>query len=198
MLDLSKFNNAGFDRGATRGKEALWWVTRSLLFAPWFPVPSLLKVAVLRLFGAKVGTGVVIRSRVNITFPWKLEIGDQVWLGDEVLILSLEQVVIGSNTCLSQRAFLCTGTHDFSRESFDLITRSIVIGDGCWIAAQAFVGPGVTMGRGSRCLAGAVVVKDVAEGATVGGVPARVGQIGTLNIEHLTSEEEMRTLNIEH
>lgn len=128
----------------------------------------------MRLFGAKVGTGVVIRSRVNITFPWKLEIGDQVWIGDEVTILSLERVRIGSNVCLSQRAFLCTGSHDFGKETFDLITKPIEIGDGCWIGAQAFVGPGVTFGASSRCLAGAVVVKDVATGTTVGGVPAKV------------------------
>ncbi|MEO5714664.1 MAG: WcaF family extracellular polysaccharide biosynthesis acetyltransferase [Luteolibacter sp.] len=173
MIELSKFNNDTFFRGAPKWKEASWWIVRSLLFAPWFPVPSAVKVAALRCFGAKVGEGVVIRSRVNITFPWKLEIGDQVWIGDEVMILSLERVKIGSNVCVSQRAFLCTGSHDFRKETFDLITGPIVIGDGCWIGAQAFVGPGVTFGESSRCLAGAVVVKDVAAGSTVGGVPAR-------------------------
>jgi len=173
MLDLAKFNNATFVRGAPRWKEALWWVARSLLFAPWLPVPSWFKIAALRCFGTRVGQGVVIRSRVDISFPWKLEIGDHVWLGDEVRILSLERVTIGSNVCISQRAFLCTGSHDFKQDSFDLITAPIVIGDGCWIAAQAFVGPGVIMGRGSRCLAGAVVVHNVAAATTVGGVPAR-------------------------
>ncbi len=174
MINLSKFNNSAFSRGASRLKEALWWICRSAFFAPWFPVPSGLKVAMLRFFGAKVGAGVVIRSRVNVTFPWRLEIGDHVWIGDEVGILSLDRVVIGSNVCLSQRAYLCTGSHDFGKETFDLITRPIEIGDGCWVGAQAFVGPGVTMADGSRCLAGAVVVKDVAAGTTVGGVPARV------------------------
>ena len=156
-MDLSKYNNSGFHRGAPRWKEVLWWVTRSLLFARWFPVPSPLKVAALRAFGAKVGEGVVIRSRVNITFPWKLEIGNHVWIGDEVLILSLDEVTIGSNVCISQRAFLCTGSHDFRSESFDLITRPIVIRDGCWIAAQAFVGPGVTLDPGSMVKALSVV-----------------------------------------
>lgn len=157
MIDLSRFDNSAFDRGAPRWKEGLWWVVRSLLFAPWFPVPSPLKVAALRAFGARVGDGVVIRSRVNITFPWRLEIGDHVWIGDEVMILSLDRVVIGSHVCLSQRAFLCTGSHDFSKTSFDLITRPITIGDHCWIAAQAFVAPGVDLAPGTRCRAGEVV-----------------------------------------
>lgn len=173
MIKLATFRNQGFSRGVPRWKEGLWWLCRSMLFAPWFPVPSGLKVAALRFFGAKVAEGVVIRSRVNITMPWRLTIGAHVWIGDEVGILSLDEVRIGSNTCISQRAYLCTGSHDFSKEGFDLITRSIVIGEGCWVGAQAFVGPGVMMGEGSRCLAGAVVVKRVEAGATVGGVPAR-------------------------
>lgn len=174
MIDLSTFDKSRFDRGASRWKEVLWWGVRSLLFAPWFPVPSALKVAALRAFGAKVGRGVVIRSRVNVTFPWRLELGDQVWIGDEVLILGLDRVSIGSNTCVSQRAFLCTGSHDFGTESFDLVTSAIEIGEGCWIGAAAFVGPGVTMGKRSRCLAGAVVVREVDPDSTVGGVPAKL------------------------
>ena len=173
MIQLDKFDKVGFSRGAPRLKELLWWLVRSLIFASWFPMASPIKVAALRLFGAKVGSGVVIRSRVNITFPWRFECGDHVWIGDEVAILSLEQVTIGSHVSLSQRAYLCTGSHDFGKVSFDLITRPIEIGDGCWVGAQAFVGPGVTMGEGSRCLAGAVVVKEVAAGTTVGGVPAK-------------------------
>lgn len=173
VIDLSKFQNGPFDRGVSKWKEAAWWVIRSLFFAPWFPVPSKIKIALLRVFGAKIGEGVVIRSRVNISFPWRFECGDHVWIGDEVLILSLAQVTIGSNVCLSQRAFLCTGSHDLRKESFDLITKPIVIEDGSWVCAQAFLGPGVVMGKGSRCLAGAVVVKPVEAGQTVSGVPAR-------------------------
>jgi putative colanic acid biosynthesis acetyltransferase WcaF len=121
-----------------------------------------------------VGRGVVIRSRVNITFPWRFECGDNVWIGDEVYILSLAMVTIRSNVCLSQRAFLCTGSHDFRKETFDLITKPITVEDGCWIAAGAFVGPGVNIGGGSVVAAGAVVIKDVAAGTLLGGNPARV------------------------
>jgi len=155
-MNLSQFDNSQFSRGASRWKELAWWVARSLLFAPWFPVPSALKVAALRGFGARIGRGVVIRSRVNITFPWRFECGDCVWLGDEVLVLSLDRVTIGSHVCISQRAFLCTGTHDFGRETFDLVTRPIVIGDGCWIAAQAMVMPGAVVPAGTMVKAGQV------------------------------------------
>ena len=154
MINLSTFNNSDYSRGASRVKELLWWLVRSLLFAPWFPVPSSIKVTALRLFGAKVGEGVVIRSRVNITFPWNLEIGDHVWIGDEVLILSLAKVTIGNHVCISQRSFLCSGSHDFRKESFDLITQPIVVEDSCWICAQAFVGPGVTVASGTMVKAG--------------------------------------------
>lgn len=174
MINLSKFDNATFSRGVPLWKEALWWVVRSLIFACWFPVPSRFKVFALRRFGATVGEGVVIRSRVNISMPWRVSIGDHVWIGDEVFLLSLDRIEIGANTCISQRAFLCTGSHDFSKETFDLDTRPIAIGESCWVGAQSFVGPGVVMGDASRCLAGSVVVKNVPPGATVGGVPAKV------------------------
>lgn len=155
-MNLAKFDNSGFSRGCSCGKEALWWLARSVFFAPWLPVPSRLKVAVLRGFGARIGQGVVIRSRVNITFPWRFECGDHVWIGDEVLILSLARVTLGSHVCLSQRAFLCTGSHDFSKETFDLVTRPIEIGDGCWIAAQVLVPPGAVVPPGTMVKAGEV------------------------------------------
>jgi putative colanic acid biosynthesis acetyltransferase WcaF len=172
MIRLDKFSNAGFVRGAPAWKEVAWWVSRCLVFAPWFPIPSPIKVAVLRLFGAKVGTGVVIRSRVNITFPWNVTIGNNVWIGDEVLVLSLASVSISSNCCISQRAFLCTGSHDHRKSSFDLITLPIRIEEGCWIGAQVFVGPGVNVKQGTTCAAGAVVVKDCGPNCVVGGNPA--------------------------
>ena len=172
-MKLDRFDNSTFDRGASRLREMLWWVVRSLLFSPWLPVPSFLKVEALRLFGATVGRGVVIRSRVNITFPWRLRIGDHVWIGDEVLILSLAPVTIGSHVCISQRAFLCTGSHDHASEGFDLVTAPITLGEGTWIGASVFVAPGVTLAPGTLCAAGAVVLRSTVEGARIGGNPAR-------------------------
>ena len=171
-MRLDQYNNSDFNRGACKLKEALWLVVRSLLFAPWFSIPSGIKVVALRTFGAKVGQGVVIRSRVNITFPWKLTIGDHVWIGDEVMILSLAPVTIASHVCISQRAFLCTGSHKFRSEKFDLITKPISIGEGCWIAANVFVAPGVTLASHTMCAAGAVVLKSAGPDQVLVGNPA--------------------------
>ena len=171
-MDLSKYTVAHFDRGAPRWTETLWQAASLVLFRGPIPLPSVLRVALLRAFGAEIGRGVVIRAGVNITFPWRLTVGDHVWFGENVTILSLAPVRIGSNVCLSQQAFLCTGSHDFRSETFDLQTRPIRIGDGVWIAARAFVAPGVEVGQGSMLCAGCVVLKDVPERAIMRGNPA--------------------------
>jgi len=171
-MRLDQFNNSSFARGASALRELLWWLFRSLFFAPWFPISSEIKVFILRLFGAVIGTGVIIRSRVNITFPWRLTVGDHVWIGDEVCILSLAPVVIASHVCISQRAFLCTGSHNFHRPSFDLIVKPIEIEEGCWIAANVFIGPGVTLSKGTFCVAGSVVFKSSRENEVLLGNPA--------------------------
>lgn len=180
LIDLSQFDNGGFQRGASRWTEVLWWVCRVLFFDHRIPVPSGVKRWILRRFGATIGKNVVIRSRVNITFPWRLSVGDSVWIGDEVCILSLDRVEIGSNVCLSQRSFLCTGSHDFHKSSFDLITAPIEIGSSSWVAAGAFVGPGVTIGPGALCAAGSVIMRNVGPRTVVAGNPA--GVVRTLDL----------------
>ena len=173
MIDLSRYSASGFDRGASRLKEVLWTAVRVAFFCHSVPLPSALKAFLLRAFGADVGSGVVIRSHVSVSFPWRLKLGDHVWLGDHVTILSLAPVEVGSSVCISQRAFLCTGSHDYSKATFDLETAPIRIDDHCWIAAQCFIAPGVHIGMGSVTAAGSVVVDDVAENTIVGGNPAR-------------------------
>lgn len=157
MIRLDQYNNSSFDRATSKLKEIAWNLTKILFFLPPWPFPSSVRCIILRLFGAKVGSGVVIRSRTNITFPWRLEIGDHVWIGEEVLILSLAKVTIGSHCCISQRAFICSGSHDFKKPTFDLITEPVTIGESSWIAACAFVGPGVTLKSGTLIKANAVV-----------------------------------------
>lgn len=172
-INLRRYSSQDFDRGVSKACEGCWILVRAAVFMHSIPVPSRWKAWILRAFGAKIGSGVVIRSRVNITMPWRLELGDNIWIGDDVMILSLDRVTIASNCCLSQRSFLCTGSHDFSSEMFSLITKPIVVEESCWVGAQSFIGPGVTMEMGSRTLAGAVVIRNVEQGTAVAGVPAK-------------------------
>jgi putative colanic acid biosynthesis acetyltransferase WcaF len=174
MINLRKFSNAGFDRGVPKWREALWILVRCIFFETPIPFPSGFKAVLLRCFGAKIGQGVVVRSQVKISFPWRLEVGNDVWIGDGVWILSLAKVTLQGNVCLSQRCYLCTGSHDYRRETFDLITKPIEIREGSWIAAGAFVGPGVTVGPGAVVAAGAVVTGQVPPHCLVRGNPAEV------------------------
>jgi putative colanic acid biosynthesis acetyltransferase WcaF len=171
-VNLAIYDNSDFDRGAPRWKEALWVAVRCVFFDNPLPWPSELRVALLRAFGATIGKGVVIRSRATISFPWRLAVGDHVWIGEGVDVLSLAQVTIGSNVCISQRAFLCTGSHDRRRDDFKLKVAPITIADQVWIAAASFIAPGVTVGARAVVAAGAVVFTNVPAGALVKGNPA--------------------------
>lgn len=162
----------GLDRGAGALKETLWYLIKILFFLTAVPYPSFVKTFLLVLFGAKVGTGAVIKPRVNIHMPWKLEIGNDVWVGEEVFILNFEHVRIGSNVVISQRAFLCCGNHDFREPSMPYRNAPITLEDGCWIGASCFVGPGVTVGIDTVVTSGSVVTTSLPSGGVYGGNPA--------------------------
>ena len=170
--DLSSFSSGNFDRGAGVIKESLWLLVSLFLFRLCPVSLSALKSSTLRAFGAKIGRGVVIKPQVKVTFPWKLEVGDHVWLGEECWLLNLEKIVIKSNVCISQRAFLCTGSHNYKLSTFDLITKPISVGEGAWIGAGAWVGPGVKVGDEAVLTACSVATIDLEAGGIFKGNPA--------------------------
>ena len=160
-VDLSKYNNDWYNPGAGGIKRLLWFVVNVLFFMnPINPLSSL-KVALLRLFGASVGKGVVIKPSVNIKYPWLLTIGNHVWIGENVWIDNLTQVIIKDNVTLSQGAMLLTGSHNYKKATFDLIVGTIVLEEGCWIGAKAMVCPGVTCGSHSVLAACSVATTDL-------------------------------------
>lgn len=161
----------GLDRGASKPKELLWYFCKMFFFLSAFPFPSSFKVFILRIFGAKIGKGVVIKPRVNIHFPWKLEIGDFAWIGEEAFILNFESVTLGSHTCISQRAFLCGGNHDFRNPSMPYRNGPINVEDGAWIGASAFIGPNVVIGVDTVVSAGSIVTKSLESNSIYKGNP---------------------------
>jgi len=131
------------------------------------------RALLLKLLGAKIGQKVHIYNSATIYFPWNLEIGDWSAIGEDALIYNLGQVKIGTYTTISQRSHLCAGTHDYSRPDLPLIKTPIMVGDNVWVCADAFIGPGVTVGDNSIVGARAVVTKDVDHSTIVAGNPAR-------------------------
>jgi putative colanic acid biosynthesis acetyltransferase WcaF len=173
-VDLSTFSTGDFDRGAGLLKEGLWTLASLFLFRLCPFKLSGLKCAVLRAFGAKVGRGVVVKPRVTITFPWKLSVGNHVWLGEECWLLNLAPIVIESHICISQRSFLCTGNHNYKSPTFDLIVKPIHVEEGAWIGAGAFVSPGVTVGNHAVLAAGSTATKDLEPFGIYQGNPAEL------------------------
>lgn len=165
------FVTTGLDRGRGRVTEAIWYLIKCVFFLSPLPWPSRLKIEILRFFGSELDSGVVIKPRVNIHLPWKLKVGEFTWLGEEVFILNLERVEIGSHCCISQRAFLCTGNHCYDDPAMAYRNRPIVIEDGVWIGAQSFVAPGVRIKTDAVITAGSVVLKEMPEQTICSGNP---------------------------
>jgi len=159
-VKLNQYNNDIYKPGSTL-KKILWYFTNMIFFKTLFPFPSSLKVKLLELFGAKIAKGIVIKPNVNIKYPWFLEIGNDCWIGEEVWIDNLAPVKMGSNVVLSQGAYLLTGSHDYKKESFDLILGEIALEDGVWIGAKAVVCPSVVCKSHSVLAVGSVATQDL-------------------------------------
>jgi putative colanic acid biosynthesis acetyltransferase WcaF len=170
-VNLNKFNNSNY-KPAGKLKIILWYFTNMFLFKIMLPIPSSIKVRILKLFGGAIGSAVVIKPNVNIKYPWLLSIGDNCWIGENVWIDNLARVTIENNVCLSQGAYLLTGGHDYKKESFDLILGGIVLEDGVWVGAKATVCPNVRCKSHSVLAVGSVATKDLDKYGVYQGNPA--------------------------
>lgn len=141
--DLSRFSTGDYSAGRPKWKVLAWYFINYYILNSAFPWPYGLKRSLLRLFGAKVGKGLVIKTKVRVKNPWRLSIGDNCWIGESVWIDNLEDVTIGDNVCVSQGALLLTGNHDYTLSDFPYRLGKVTLEDGVWIGAQSVVCPGV-------------------------------------------------------
>mgnify|MGYP001338417069 CR=1 FL=1 len=158
MIELDKFKKSNLYKEKSFLTNLVWYVINNLFFTSFIP-GSKLRVFLLKVFGSKIGTNVYLKPKINIKFPWKLKIGDNSWVGEEVWIDNISEVEIGKNCCISQGVYLCTGNHDFSKESFDLMSENILIEDSVWIGAKSIIGPGSKISKGKFIKLGEIYTK---------------------------------------
>jgi len=157
---LGRFSTGDYDAGRSYGWRVAWFVAQNLLFDRWW-FPSRARPALLRAFGAHVGTGCVIRHGVRIHWPWYLTLGNDVWVGEFAWLHTLVPITVEDDVCISQRACVVTGSHRYDEPGFDYDNGPIVLRHGCWIGAGAMVLRGVTVGRNAVVGAGAVLPHDL-------------------------------------
>ena len=174
-VDLSGFDSTcqpDYDIGRSFPVRTAWFFLGMPLLRCSLIPSSAFRKSLLRLFGAKIGEGAVIKSGVRVKFPWKLKMGNHCWIGEDCWIDNLAPVVLGDHVCLSQNVYLCTGSHDWTDPRFHLITRAIRIDNGAWIAARVSVGPGATVGNHAVAGFGSVVTGYIPPYEIHGGNPA--------------------------
>lgn len=167
----------------------LWTVVQATLFRFSPRRADAWRAFLLRRFGARVGRVKLLRSTVRVEVPWNIELGDGAQIGDRVYLYSLGPISIGPHTVISQFSHLCAGTHDFERTDFPLLRVPVRIGARCWIAAETFVGPGVTVGDGVVVGARGSVVKDLPAWTVCVGSPAK--PIGPRRLVDATSGQRL-------
>ena len=171
IVVLRNFDNAGFDRGKSKIIEVLWLLLDAMLVRSRIP-GSVHRRLILRAFGARIGKRVLLKPGVRVKFPWRLDIGDDSWVGEDVWIDNLARVQIGANCCLSQGVYICTGSHDWGEPNFDLIVKPVNIEDGAWLASRSVIGPGVLVGEGAVLTLGSVATSNLPPWGIYQGVPA--------------------------
>lgn len=158
---LREYDNSWYQPGRSRLWQMAWFLLGlPLLRSNWLPFSGM-RVRLLRWFGGKIGTGVVIKPGVRVKYPWHLVVGDHCWIGEACWIDNLTTVRLGSNVCLSQGSYLCTGNHNWKDPAFGLLVAPITLEDGAWAGARSVLMPGVVLGEGAVAGAGSVVAKSV-------------------------------------
>jgi len=173
IQNLEDYSTPKDFRGKSKIAVQLWWIIQATLFgcSPQFAYGW--RRFLLRSFGARIGKHVIVRPSARITYPWKLIIGDYSWIGDDVVLYTLGEIEIGSNTVVSQRSYLCTGTHDYQSSDFRIYAEKITIGSKCWLATDVYVAPGVTIGDQTVVGARSSVFKDLPENMICIGNPVK-------------------------
>jgi putative colanic acid biosynthesis acetyltransferase WcaF len=170
--NLLLYNNHPYHPGGSAFARFLWHYINSLFFkSGLFPVYGI-KRFLLKAFGAKLGRGIIIKPYVNIKYPWNLTIGDHAWIGENVWLDSLEMITIGANACISQGATILTGSHNYKKVSFDLITAPATLEEGVWIGAGAIVNQGITVASHAVLTSGSVATRNMEAYAVYQGNPA--------------------------
>jgi len=175
------FSKAGFDRGRSKPVEVAWRMVSILFFTSMVPWPSSIKRSLLMAFGARVGQKPYIRPGVYIHFPWKLTIGDYVWIGDKCVLLNLEPIEMQDHSALAHEVYLAAGSHNIRSRTMAYANKPILIKRGTWIATRAMIGPGVVVGENCVVGAASLVLKAVPDNTIVGGNPAKV--LGTRTLD---------------
>jgi putative colanic acid biosynthesis acetyltransferase WcaF len=171
--DLAQFEMPENFRGRSAWFVQVWWIVQDTLFR-WSPQALYgWRAFLLRLFGAKIGRNVRLRPTVRVTYPWKLEIADYVWVGDDCTFYNLEEISVGSHVAFAHGVYLCTGLHDYTRPDFPISGLPIHIEDEVWLTNHVFVGPGVTIGKGSVVGTRSTVLSDLPGGMVCYGSPAK-------------------------
>ncbi len=191
LVHLENYNNAWYQPGGSALKRALWMLLAQPVFASGW-VSYGLRARMLRLFGARVGTGVVIKPGVQVKYPWHLELGDHCWIGEGVWIDNLTTVRIGTQCCISQGAYLCTGNHDWSEPGFGLIIAPIQMCEGSWAGAKCLLAPGSVLGCYAVAAAGSVITGSVPDFQIHAGNPARFVKTREIRSAQTASPVEVR------
>lgn len=171
QTDLSRFDIEDY-KSAPKLKVVTWYLINYFIFDSVIPWPYAIKLKLLKLFGATVGKGLVIKPKIRIKNPWQLVIGENCWIGESVWIDNLADVHIGNNVCLSQGAMLLTGNHDYSLSNFPYRLGKITLEDGVWIGAQSIVCPGVVCKSHSILTVNSVATKTLNPWGIYSGNPA--------------------------